>query len=214
MGLRANLIDQRFGRLVCIKRLRPGRSGTVWLFRCDCGGTTEATTGDVTRARKPRTTCGCARKEPRPRRRRGRDTRTASVWRAMWQRCTNPAHPRFANYGGRGISVCDRWRDYALFLEDMGQRPEGLEIDRIDSNGHYEPRNCRWVTSAENNRNRRCVRLVQGLPVTVLARREGVPPSSLRLALSRGLPIDEALTYVKSKQRWPSADAHDVENVL
>lgn len=83
-------------------------------------------------------------------------TPTHNTWVNMIQRCTNPNHTFFAEYGGRGISVCARWRDsFAAFLADMGERPEGTTLDRIDNNGHYEPQNCRWATPTTQVRNSR-----------------------------------------------------------
>lgn len=76
-------------------------------------------------------------------------------WEMMIQRCTNPKATGYENYGGRGIKVSPRWRSFKRFLEDMGQRPPGTTLDRIDTNGDYEPDNCKWSTKSEQQRNRR-----------------------------------------------------------
>jgi hypothetical protein len=80
-------------------------------------------------------------------------TKTYKSWEMMIQRCTNPAHDSYPDYGGRGITVDPRWRDFAAFLEDMGERPEGKTLDRIDPERGYEPGQCRWATQAEQVRN-------------------------------------------------------------
>lgn len=78
-----------------------------------------------------------------------------SVWSQMRARCGNPKHPEYFRYGGRGIRVCERWGDYANFATDMGDRPHGGTLDRVDVDGNYEPGNCRWATPKEQTRNRR-----------------------------------------------------------
>lgn len=81
-------------------------------------------------------------------------------WRSMRNRCENPNAPVYKNYGGRGIRVCERWRDFELFAADMGPAPSGCSIDRINNDGNYEPGNCRWATRADQNRNTRRVHLI------------------------------------------------------
>lgn len=83
------------------------------------------------------------------------DTATYRSWGSMIQRCCNPNNPRYPEWGGRGIKVCERWLSFENFLADMGERPEGLTLDRIDNEGHYEPGNCRWSTHREQRMNQR-----------------------------------------------------------
>jgi hypothetical protein len=86
---------------------------------------------------------------------RGKVTSAYSRWVSMLQRCFNPNHKDYRYYGGRGITVCERWLDFVNFLADMGEPPPGLSLDRINVNGDYEPGNCRWATASEQVRNRR-----------------------------------------------------------
>lgn len=91
---------------------------------------------------------------------RGNISPEYSVWAEMKKRCDNERHEYFADYGGRGIMVCDRWRDFTNFFADMGKRPEGLTLDRIETNGNYELGNCRWATVLEQANNRRITPMV------------------------------------------------------
>ena len=112
--------------------------------------------------------CRCYTKEVTTKRNATRDflvvrnAREYRVWFAMLRRCYSHEQLGYADYGGRGIAVCERWREsFAAFLEDMGKRPQGTSIDRIDNDGNYEPGNCRWATCKEQNRNKRTSRYIE-----------------------------------------------------
>lgn len=86
---------------------------------------------------------------------KGAPTLTYRSWQSMISRCTYDTNASWEHYGGRGITVCERWRAFTNFLADMGERPEGKTLDRIDPDGNYEPSNCRWATPTEQRANRR-----------------------------------------------------------
>jgi hypothetical protein len=161
MSRTEDLTGKRFGRLVVFAKHGRGKHGkTLWACVCDCGGDCIVTHSSLTQGNTR--SCGCLLAESRGA--NGRLNRTHGlthlreyrIWVNMKSRCSDPNQPAYPNYGGRGISVCERWRlSFEDFLEDMKRAPEGHEIDRIDSDGNYEPGNCRWATSTQNTRNRR-----------------------------------------------------------
>jgi len=129
----------------------------------------------------------------------GKQTKTYMVWNTMKRRCLNPQNKVYASYGGRGICVCDRWlKSFAAFLADMGEKPEGHQIDRINNDGDYEPSNCRWVSRKTQNNNRRTNRNVtfNGRTQTVQQWGEelGIKPPTLLRRLMAGWSNERALT--------------------
>ena len=176
----------------------------TWLCRCECGGETVTTTGELNRGgeRGPTMSCGCLQRES------AAETFTThgmtgtpehAAWCDMKSRCTNPNAGEWKRYGARGIAVCDRWlHSFDVFLADMGPRPSpDHSLDREDSDGNYEPSNCRWATKKEQQRNRRCTSYVeyQGekLPLAELAERVGISRHALKGRLRKGMSIEDAI---------------------
>lgn len=155
-----SLKGRRFGRLLALSRQIQPDGVVRWRCVCDCGAHKDVTFANLTRGGT--VSCGCHHREAaRQRRLRhghtdGGFSPTYNSWRAARERCCNPDFIGFKYYGGRGITICDRWRDsFEAFLEDMGERPQGRSLDRIDNDKGYEPGNCRWATAFEQRENQR-----------------------------------------------------------
>lgn len=158
------LTGQKFGRLTALYRLHNLKGNTKWLCICDCGNLIEVTIQDL----KSRNTksCGCLRKDMAINRniRHGkRHTRLYRVYSNIKGRCYNVNNKRYHDYGSRGITMCDEWKNNFMSFYDWSMNngyKDTLTIDRIDVNGNYEPNNCRWVdykTQNRNKRNNRCI---------------------------------------------------------
>lgn len=214
MGVkREDLTGRVFKELTVLRELDERRSGKrMWECKCTCGNLAKASTGALNSG-----TCyrclECALKATA----RSKITHGATVgkaatgkstylyrcWLNMKQRCLKPDNPGYVNYGGRGISICDRWLEFANFAADMGDPPPGGMLERRDNNGDYCPENCEWATRLEQNRNRRNVIEVEinGVTDTLWgwSDRSGLPKQILYVRYHRGDRGEDLLRPVNQR---------------
>lgn len=202
------LTGQTFHRLTVVSHFGKKRGQQAWHCRCICGGQTICTSADLKRGHSK--SCGCLQRE------RVKSTGEANrthgltqhpefnIWNCMIRRCCDTKHPRYADYGGRGITVCDRWRESpANFFADMGPRPRGYTIERKNNDRGYCPDNCEWIPKPDQNKNTRETRLIsfngETLHLAEWTRRLRMSHSVIQNRLKRGWTIAEALTTPVSR---------------
>lgn len=180
----------KFGRLTAIRRVSNSKTRHArWECQCDCGKLLEVFASSL--RRRPGISCGCVRKNPM------KNTPTYYTWQSILKRCLNKNEDSFHLYGGRGITVCDEWRSFDSFFADMGVRPEGTTIERIDCNKGYSKENCTWATPAEQANNKRTTVRITCLGVTKTqaqwAYYAGIKQPTLSWRMKKGWSPEKAL---------------------
>lgn len=182
-----------------------GVAGKTATCFCTCGTVGTVDTNNLKRGMSQ--SCGCLRRElARDRMSTHGASKTDpryAIWANMIMRCENEKNPSYKFYGARGIQVCEQWHDFLIFCADVGERPKGLQLDRIDNDGNYEPNNCTWVTPKQNSRNRRDSHYLSlnGVRHTIVEWVEvlDVPERRLRGRVSLGWSDEDILTKPPQK---------------
>ncbi len=195
-----DLTAQSFDRLTVLRFAGYVHGNAYWTCQCSCGTTKDIGASSL-RDENTRS-CGCLRRESTRKNKTihgKRHTPEYRAWHHIRQRCENPSDAAYNRYGGRGITVCEAWHDFATFYEDMGPRPSPEHsIDRRDNNGSYEKTNCYWATDTEQARNKRNNHLLTFNGITQCLEAwsvlQGLRPETIRSRLHKGCSIEEALT--------------------
>ena len=197
-----DITGQKWNRLTAVRLAgRDNHGRQRWEFLCDCGNTQIADRYSVVSGKAK--SCGCHRKKTSAARStiHGKsNTKEWLAWRNMLVRCYDPTHNQYANYGGRGVTVCERWRDtFGAFFQDMGLAPSrGHSVDRINVDAPYAPDNCRWATQREQQNNRRNNVVIEhnGKRQTLAAwsRETGLNAQTIRWRMKHDWPIEQALS--------------------
>lgn len=205
---KVDLTGMLFGRFRVLSEADRSKSGHVmWACVCQCG-TVKTVSGAALRSGNTQS-CGCQKNESASQRltKHGMSKSPLyAVWSTMKDRCLNEKSSDYGLYGGRGITVCERWMSFENFAADMGDRPHGTSIDRIDNSKGYEPRNCRWATTKDQARNKRNSRFLtlhgETLTVAEWAERVGINPDCIHQRLSRGMSDEDALSNRHGKRKY------------
>lgn len=205
---RVNLLGKRFGRLLVVSEAPKQGKHIKWNCLCDCGKIVVVFGDNIRRGLTK--SCGCLHSEITRQKNsthKESKTRLYSIWISMKERCSNNANPDWKNYGGRGISVCDKWRNSYESFRDWSRLNgynDNLTIDRIDVNGNYTPENCRWATTKDQNRNKRSNVLYKGKCISVWCEKTGIDKRTVHRRINvYGWPVEKALftPVMKSKIR-------------
>jgi len=196
MSKLSNLVGQKFNRLTVMRFEGKNKNRqSIYLCKCDCGK--ELMVLGYTLKNNHTKSCGCLKLQKLTRHGYSR-SKIYNVWHDIVQRCNNKNNCNYKYYGGRGVSVCDRWLKFENFLEDMGEPPTNKhEIDRIENDLGYHKENCRWATRKNNNRNKSNNRLIhfqnKDWCFAELAEVYNICPNTLRHRLNKGLSIEQSI---------------------
>lgn len=211
-----NLINKTFGQLLVISPDGKSSSGcSLWKCKCDCGNYTAVIHSRLVNGNTK--SCGCLQRKTASEintthghTKKQKWSKQYRTWINISQRCTNPNQGNYHLYGGRGITMCERWRKFENFLDDMGKPPTARhQIDRINNNEGYSPTNCRWATPEQNGRNKRNNHILtwNGMSKCLSQWSEEfcIPYCTLRMRIRRDWSIQKALTTPIRKKRTKNA---------
>lgn len=206
MGRFVDLTGYTFGRWRVLNFSHSNHNKKAcWVCECSCGIVRTVLSNNLVSGKSR--SCGCYNSDVVVERNTIHGLSSSSehmIWCSLLQRCTNPRHVRYADYGGRGITVCESWLKFENFYADMGPRPsKDRSLDRIDNDGPYCKENCRWATRKEQNNNTRANKLVTHGDLTMTISQwsviYGVPSSVISYRLRNGWAVEESLTLPTRK---------------
>ncbi len=198
-----NLSGIRFGRLVAIEKTEWRKNNrVVWRCICDCGNESFVASSNLTFAHTK--SCGCLQIDIVTKH-DASATPEYKAWYSMLQRCNDPEHKSFNRYGARGITVCERWQELRNFLDDMGTRPSGMTLERINNDEGYSKDNCKWATRSEQQRNTSLNRMLtfngETMCVVRWGERIGLTGAQIRDRLRIGWTVEDTLTTPRLRIR-------------
>lgn len=220
--IRKDLTGKKIGRLTVLRLsdITQESKKTKWICQCECGKIIEVFSGNLTSKTRPTQSCGCLSREKSSKRMKEKNpgykhgknnTRLHVIWDAMKKRCYLKSHIHYSNYGGRGITVCEEWRNDFLNFYNWAIAngyKEDLTIDRIDSDKNYSPDNCRWITHKEQQNNKRTNHFVEykGRKYTIsqLAEEKNIKYDILLYRINKGWDLEDAinLPVMKGGQKY------------